>query len=821
MIFQCFGEPERCPGGDPGTCAAGRDVDSIACSTCLDGLHADGGDYFLIIVVTLLVCAGIVVLYVVSLRKGQKSAQPGSLLIAALGLGQMITVVQQLTVIQQFKIQWGEPFSSMLVSFDIFAFDLDLISLGCVAPMAPVAKFTMRTLLVLVFFAVACLVHFFFIAMFQKGKGLQLSVLGGTVGTLFMIFFISVCSSLLAPFRCYAHPNGRSTVQAYHSVLCDMNNEHLQMSLVGGLCCLLPIAFLTVCSYITLVKLPSWIADGEVKLIRSCSFLFMRFRPGAEVYSVLFSVRNALVVLCPLLPSASGRILCMNLVLYGSLVMVAYGKPWRATLCNTLDLFLLAGMLVILDMGSLFVLNIDGPSTAAICIVFSTVMFISIVAAVFYGIAKHVMLKYHKPFRYFVCHQKNAAGSYARLLKIELQKRGPRFSTFIDCDDLNDLTKLFSYVGQDTQTLLILGSPQILTRKWCVGEMVTGRIENVHTVLLTFPGFVMPDESFIETYTTLVPPTVQSVLLICSDGCFSSLNIARWLLEVLQVATCSLLPIIAEDGFRFPSDSFYDQLVANPELQDLDLDTYEIAVVFSPQNYSSTAEDLELRASQVAWRLQNGLQPLATKVQQGELQVKKPRAEDQEVDMTLNTFIVPIVLLLQAFAEEVQLEQLVQKEVLQKQDVLKKEITALLEAERQSRQKEINEIDGKIGAKVKEMRDEAEQMQVKTQDALAKQIQDCAAAQLESHKKEFAEHKEATIKGLESNNQAARAVASKMEEERQATLKAMAEAEERQKSAVQSCRSEASEGLLTAAEALAKHHQDFQTKLQDDTKSKE
>lgn len=24
MIFQCFGEPERCPGGDPGTCARGR-----------------------------------------------------------------------------------------------------------------------------------------------------------------------------------------------------------------------------------------------------------------------------------------------------------------------------------------------------------------------------------------------------------------------------------------------------------------------------------------------------------------------------------------------------------------------------------------------------------------------------------------------------------------------------------------------------------------------------------------------------------------------------------------------------------------------------
>ncbi|CAL1154801.1 unnamed protein product [Cladocopium goreaui] len=32
----------------------------------------------------------------------------------------------------------------------------------------------------------------------------------------------------------------------------------------------------------------------------------------------------------------------------------------------------------------------------------------------------------------------------------------------------------------------------------------------------------------------------------------------------------------------------------------------EIAVVFSPQNYSSTQEDLDLRAKQVAWRINSG-----------------------------------------------------------------------------------------------------------------------------------------------------------------------------------------------------------------------
>ena len=37
-------------------------------------------------------------LYVVLMNEGQKSRQPGSLLIAALGMGQMVTVVQLLSL---------------------------------------------------------------------------------------------------------------------------------------------------------------------------------------------------------------------------------------------------------------------------------------------------------------------------------------------------------------------------------------------------------------------------------------------------------------------------------------------------------------------------------------------------------------------------------------------------------------------------------------------------------------------------------------------------------------------------------------------------
>ena len=38
-VFQCFAAPLRCPGGTPGTCAFGRDVTSVACSACLEGLQ--------------------------------------------------------------------------------------------------------------------------------------------------------------------------------------------------------------------------------------------------------------------------------------------------------------------------------------------------------------------------------------------------------------------------------------------------------------------------------------------------------------------------------------------------------------------------------------------------------------------------------------------------------------------------------------------------------------------------------------------------------------------------------------------------------------
>merc|ERR1711879_371117 len=87
--------------------------------------------------------------------------------------------------------------------------------------------------------------------------------------------------------------------------------------------------------------------------------------------------------------------------------------------------------------------------------------------------------------------------------------------------------------------------------------------------------------------------------------------------------TTNLIPIIAEDGFRFPQAAMMDSVRDEaPKLfeacglsRELPGDIIvklienlfkEIAIVFSPQNYSSTEELLNVKADDCAYRLFSG-----------------------------------------------------------------------------------------------------------------------------------------------------------------------------------------------------------------------
>lgn len=103
---------------------------------------------------------------------------------------------------------------------------------------------------------------------------------------------------------------------------------------------------------------------------------------------------------------------------------------------------------------------------------------------------------------FFLTHHKQTCGSIARLIKLELQQCGCR--VFLDIDDLSSLAHLFATLSQNVEALVVIASPNILTRKWCVGEIVTAHMQKIKTMVVALPKFSFPDAMFIEAFHKMV-----------------------------------------------------------------------------------------------------------------------------------------------------------------------------------------------------------------------------------------------------------------------------------------------------------------------------
>ncbi|CAE8711814.1 unnamed protein product [Polarella glacialis] len=520
-VFQCFGDSKRCPGGPPGTCAPGRDNETIACISCRSGLSPgdDGackpcssGNSAVFYVAIILSILAIAVLYIFLRSEGQDGkAQNDTLLIASVAASQCVVVSQQLSIIGQLKINWGSPFSEVLDFFGLLAFNLEWFSVSCVASFSPLQMYAARVFLVLLFFVVASCIHFLYVALRKKfAEGIEISALVKVMGNLMMTFFISVAGAILAPFRCYTHPNGVHTVQEFGGVLCNAEGQHQMMLIVAGIALIMPVSFFAMASYIVIVELPKRMQKADVVFLRTWSFLFFRYRPGAAVFSVILLLRNVALVIVPVIPGGAIKVLLIIIVLVVSILITSFMLPWRILECNYMEASLLAAMAVLISMGSLFMEDVDVDSVMQVCFALFIAMILLIFGVCVWGFTKYLRAKHRKPFQYFLCHQKSGAGAFARLLKCELiRMNAVKGKVFVDCDDLQDLTKLFGYVGFDTEHLIILGTKDILTRKWCMGEVTTGRLHKVKTVVVALPDYEPPSKTLVQEYQVHVPDVIE------------------------------------------------------------------------------------------------------------------------------------------------------------------------------------------------------------------------------------------------------------------------------------------------------------------------
>ncbi|OLP72981.1 hypothetical protein AK812_SmicGene47974, partial [Symbiodinium microadriaticum] len=57
------------------------------------------------------------------------------------------------------------------------------------------------------------------VVLIWRRKSWELHLLFETLGSLFVLFFIALCTAVVEPFQCQIHPNGLSTMQSSSLVI--------------------------------------------------------------------------------------------------------------------------------------------------------------------------------------------------------------------------------------------------------------------------------------------------------------------------------------------------------------------------------------------------------------------------------------------------------------------------------------------------------------------------------------------------------------------------------------------------------------------------
>ncbi|CAE7801240.1 unnamed protein product [Symbiodinium sp. CCMP2592] len=541
-VFRCE-SVEACPGGSPGTCAAGREVSSVACGICLEGLRPSGetcepcggGDYVFLVFIVLAIFLSTGWLHAWFLYQAKHHiVRQGALLNVTMYITQLVVYLQLLVVIQKIEVNWGEPFLLILDWLSFLSLEelvKSLHAISCVARLTPTLQFLLQTIAVPAAFMVAPTCTHLFLqtpcALRKRRIGSsKFYVLLETLGSLSVLFFIVLCTAVVEPLQCQEHPNGMSTLQSSVSVFCNFTGVHLHLCIIGGILGLLPLAFLSLCAWAVLCELPRRVQMADMKFIVAFSFLVLRFSPGLEPFAIFLLLRNMLFALAPVLPSASASLLLVHVLICANFFVVALFKPWRTLHASYSDILANMIFLIIIFQASFFVSEVDKVASMVLCTAALCAILLGLTGLSFYTMMKLLLSRNgSKRYRYFLSHQKSAAGCLARLLKIELQVRG--LSSFLDADDLTDLSWLFSVLSQNVEALVVIATPMYLTRTWCVAELVTARLHQLETTLLALPHFFIPSDAFIDEFESMAQSKID--LATWGFGTADITETIRWL----------------------------------------------------------------------------------------------------------------------------------------------------------------------------------------------------------------------------------------------------------------------------------------------------
>ena len=352
--------------------------------------------------------------------------QSHALLLCGIAVGQLVTVTQQLGVVGMMNVGWEEPLKSFMQLISLLTFDIEVLRLNCVSSVSPVERYVGKVSIILVTIIIMLLIHCIFVFVRYNGEfKARMPSLIGAIGTLFMVFYISVASTVLEPLQCQEHPNGSWTIRKYQGIICWETDDHLVMLIVGAFAFfMVPVAYLVACIWVV-CELPKRMKDGDSAFLKAFSFLFFRFRAQRHGYVIAQMLRSFLVAAALVIPVVEVQALCLLSILLAGYTLTVYILPWRVAMANALDCFFGVCSLMVVCVAVLFIdeqdKNLNAVAHAAIVLLVAAAFPVPL--AICFGLYKRYVRPY-KPFQFFLCHHKAAAGAFTRLLKMHLLDSG-------------------------------------------------------------------------------------------------------------------------------------------------------------------------------------------------------------------------------------------------------------------------------------------------------------------------------------------------------------------------------------------------------------
>mmetsp|Transcript_63773 Transcript_63773/g.137212 ORF Transcript_63773/g.137212 Transcript_63773/m.137212 type:complete len:1495 (+) Transcript_63773:66-4550(+) len=551
-VYKCFSSKGcACPGSLPQTCEGTRE--GLLCSKCPAGEQPNdcaceecgSGAAVLPILLCVLLILGCLIGGYIIMDKEERMKQNSSTLLAGMVGSQSVAALQSINVLGNIATSWPEPFKSLLSFLSIFNFNLTILNLNCLGQVSATSRYAIRVLAIFAMLAMLCPIHVVRVFVSHEGHFSQhWPTLISVAGVVFMVFYLSIANAVFTPFRCYSHPNGQSTLRDFQTVLCwdSTDGDHTSMVVIACFGSLIPVSFICGCAFVVW-RFPMQMRLKNVRFLYMFRFLFFRYIPSAYWYSIVLLIRNFLMAVATIIPNVTGQIVMIYFIMMPSLVVVLLKLPWNNKLANAMETACIVAITTILLFSIFFVdVPVDTTTLSSLCCVVFSIIVLGFLGVAGNAIYQRVVMRGSRPFGHFLCHHKAGAGSFARLMKMHLVEHPKvRKKVWIDCDDLQDLTLLFGYVGSYSDQVIALCSKEFLSRPWCVGELTTARVNNVPVALILFPDFDFPNENFIHDYAVYVP----SVSDLTPHGI--ALEEAQTTLSWIESNNASQLPEFKDD----------------------------------------------------------------------------------------------------------------------------------------------------------------------------------------------------------------------------------------------------------------------------------